>query len=292
MLACCCLLIQRPLKLGFESRFMSPVDADGPLGVPVSNGKVDLSPDRCAVLVPFQGRIVGQCQSALLELEKRGYTVRRVEGYSAIDQARNQIASDALADGFQETLWVDSDVGFVPNDVERIRRHGLPVVCGIYPKKGKRELAIHILPGTPGLRFGINGGLHELLYGGTGFLHIRRSVYDMMIDRLGLPVCNEHAKRPMWPFFLPMVRTAPLLKAASTSSMENTTEIAPPLDNKKGHWYLAEDFAFCHRARLCGIPIIADTSVRLWHIGDYAYSWEDAGIDRDRFSDFDFQFSG
>ncbi len=30
------------------------------------------------------------------------------------------------------------------------------------------------------------------------------------------------------------------------------------------------------------------TSIRLWHIGDYAYSWEDAGIDRQRFGDFHF----
>ena len=61
-----------------------------------------LSPNRCAVLVPFQGRIVSKCQTALLELERRGYVVRQMEGYSAIDQARNQMGSDALADGFQE----------------------------------------------------------------------------------------------------------------------------------------------------------------------------------------------
>jgi hypothetical protein len=105
-----------------------------------------------------------------------------------IDQARNQIASDVLADGFQETLWIDSDVGFDPDDVDKIRRHGLPIVCGIYPKKGKREPAIHILPGTPRLRFGIHGGLHELLYGGTGFLHARRAVYETMIELLDLPI--------------------------------------------------------------------------------------------------------
>lgn len=257
---------------------MSLIEFDGPLGIPTCNESCDLSAKRCAVLVPFQGRIVSQCQSALLELERRGYVVRRVEGYSAIDQARNQIGSDALADGFQETLWIDSDVGFNPDDIEKVRKHGLPITCGIYPKKGKRELAIHILPGTPSLRFGVHGGLHELLYGGTGFLHVRRNVYETMIEKLSLPVCNEHANRPMWPFFQPMIRTAPARSA---------DEMQP----RKGHWYLAEDYAFCHRARLCGIPIIADTTIRLWHVGDYSYSWEDAGIDRQRFGDFDFQFS-
>ena len=103
-----------------------------------------------------------------------GYVVRRVEGYSAIDQARNQLASDALRDGFAETLWIDSDVGFDPDDVEKLRRHGLPITCGIYPKKGQRELAMHVLPGTQRFQFGVQGGLHEILYAAAGFLHIRR----------------------------------------------------------------------------------------------------------------------
>jgi hypothetical protein len=85
---------------------MNQIDNDGPIRLPGNDILPDLCPGRCAVLVPFQGRIVSRCQSALLELERRGYVVRRLEGYSAIDQARNQIASDALADGFQETLWI------------------------------------------------------------------------------------------------------------------------------------------------------------------------------------------
>ena len=53
-----------------------------------------------------------------------------------------------------------------------------------------------------------------------------------------------------------------------------------------GHWYLAEDYAFCERARQCGFKIMADTSIRLWHIGEYAYGWEDAGRDLERFETF------
>ena len=257
-------------------------DHDLPLGLPSPAARIDSSPGRCVVLVPFQGRIVSKCQAGLLELERRGYVVRRVEGYSAIDQARNQMSSDALADGFDETLWIDSDVGFEPNDVEKLRRQGLPLTCGIYPKKGKRELAIHILPGTERLRFGVHGGLHEILYGGMGFLHVRREVYETIARQLELPVCNEHSGRPLWPFFQPLIRSAP----------RQAGEVADPEAARKGHWYLAEDYAFCHRARQCGIPIIADTTIRLWHIGDYGYSWEDAGIDRQRFADYDYRFEG
>jgi hypothetical protein len=53
--------------------------------------------------------------------------------------------------------------------------------------------------------------------------------------------------------------------------------------------YLAEDFAFSHRARAAGFKIYADTTVRLGHIGRYAFSWEEAGTSTNRYATFHFQ---
>ena len=225
-----------------------------PAAAGVAPVRSDSRPAACVILVPHTGSIHPECDDALKELERRGYPVRRVGGFSAIDQGRNQLATDALFEGFQETLWIDSDIGFHPDSVERLRSHGLPIACGIYPKKGTPGLACHVGPGTPALLFGRRGGLVEITYAGAGFLHVRREVYFTMQAKLGLPVCNEGFGRPMIPFFQPLVR---------------------PLD--AGHWYLAEDFAFCERARQCGYMIRADTTIRLWHIGNYRYGWEDAG---------------
>jgi hypothetical protein len=226
-----------------------------------------LDPRRCAILVPFSGFIHQECDDALKELERRGYQVRRVGGYAAIDQGRNQMATDALRDGFAETLWIDSDVAFHPDSIEQLRSHGEPIVCGIYPQKGKRALACHVMPGAPSMTFGKHGGLVELLYAGTGFLLIRREVYLAVQRKLNLPMCNERFGHPMIPFFQPLIR---------------------PIED--GYWYLAEDYAFCHRARECGFRVLADTSIRLWHIGQYRYGWEDAGIDRQRFGAFTLNF--
>jgi hypothetical protein len=226
-----------------------------------------LDPRRCAVLVPFQGFIHHDCEHALKELERRGYHVRRVGGFAAIDQGRNQIATDALREGFEETLWIDSDVGFHPDDVDKLRRHGLPIVCGIYPQKGKLALASHVMPGTPRMTFGRDGGLVEILFAGAGFLLIRREVYLTIQQQLGMPICNERFGHPMIPYFHPMLR---------------------PTDD--GTWYLAEDYAFCERARQCGFKIFADTTIRLWHVGTYRYGWEDAGMERPRFESFTLNF--
>lgn len=114
--------------------------------------------DQCVILVPHGGQIVSGCEDSLNVLEERGYTVRRVPGYSQIDVARNEIASKAVLDGFLETIWIDADIGFHPDAVEKLRAHNLPIVCGIYPKKGKREFAISTLPGTKKITFGNNGG--------------------------------------------------------------------------------------------------------------------------------------
>ena len=226
-----------------------------------------MDPRRCVILVPFSGYIHQECDNGLKELERRGYRVRRVGGYAAIDQGRNQMATNALLEGYEETLWIDSDIGFHPDSVDQLRAHDLPIACGIYPQKGKRALACHIMPGTPSIHFGRQGNLVELLYAGAGFLLIRREVYLSMQRQLELPVCNERFGNPMFPFFLPMIRRI-----------------------EEGHWYLAEDYAFCQRARDCGYRIFADASIRLWHIGTYRYGWEDAGMERQRFGTFTLNF--
>jgi hypothetical protein len=50
-------------------------------------------PSKCVVLVPVASMIEPACDDALYELERRGYQVRRVRGYAAIDQGRNQMAT-------------------------------------------------------------------------------------------------------------------------------------------------------------------------------------------------------
>jgi Sulfotransferase domain len=224
---------------------------------------------RCVVLVPYTGSIEPECEEALKELERRGYAVRRVRGFAAIDQARNQLATDAIIDGYEETFWIDSDIGFHPDAVDRLRSHQQPIVCGIYPQKGKRSLACHALVGTPHLKFGKDGALNEILYAGTGFLLVRREVYLRMQRELGLPACNERFGHPMVPYFQPLVHA-----------------------DEDGAWYLAEDYAFCQRAHTCGYRILADTSIRLWHIGKHRYGWEDAGVDRQRYPAFTLHLEG
>jgi hypothetical protein len=150
-----------------------------------------LPASRCVVLVPVDGAIDPGCEDALRELERRGYAVWRVRGYAAVDAARNQMANDALAQGFDELIWIDSDIVFDPDDVDKLRRHDLPLVCGLYPKKACRQFACAFLPDTRQVSFGVRGGLTEILYCGFGFVPTRRLLYETMQQQLGLTLCNQ-----------------------------------------------------------------------------------------------------
>src|SRR5262249_17478654 len=139
-----------------------------------------------------------------------------------------------------------------PQSVARLRAHGKPIVAGLYPKKVEKRLTSQLLPGTEKLTFGEGGGLVEVLYAATGFLHTRRQVYLDIQRGRGLPGCRQAGGRPVVPYFLPMV-----------------------VPRGEGHVYLGDDYAFCERARQCGYRVFADTTVRLQHIGMYGYGWED-----------------
>jgi hypothetical protein len=225
-------------------------------------------PARCVVLVPVAGFIEPGCERGLAGLEARGYAVRRVRGYADIDLGRSQMATDALADGFEELMWIDADIAFNPDDVDRLRSHGLPIVCGLYAKKGPRALACQTLPGTGRIDFGPDARPFEIRYAGFGFVLTHRRVYGSVRERQALPECDAGTGRTVVPYFMPLLQ-----------------------QEAGGPWYLAEDYAFCERARRSGWRVMADPAVRLWHIGTHRYSWEDAGSDRLRYGRYTFHIN-
>jgi hypothetical protein len=224
---------------------------------------------RCVILVPAGRSIEPHCDFSLRQLEAQGYTVRRLYGFAQIDVARNRLAAEAIADGFEELMWIDSDIAFEPRSVQRLRLHGLPIVAGLYPKKIEKAWASQFLPDQRTLTLGEGGGLIEVLYAAAGFLLVRRQVFLDVQRHEQLPACSWEGGPATTPFFLPMVITS-----------------------GGAHIYLGEDFAFCERARRCGFKIIVDTTIRLQHIGIYGYSWEDVGGGLPRYPSYEVRLPG
>jgi hypothetical protein len=223
----------------------------------------------CVVLVPVARYVEPPCEQALRGLEQAGYTVRRVWGHSDIARGRSIMATEALAEGFEELMWIDADVVFAPADVDRLRGHGVPLVGGVYPLKGKRRLALTLLEKEQVLVFGKGGGLIEVKHVATGFLYTHRSVYEAIQEHHRLPVCRAEKPCGVVPYFLSVIA-----------------------EEGGVHSYLSEDFSFCYRARAAGLKVLADTAFRLGHVGAYTYSWEDAGREVQRGPSFKMSIRG
>jgi hypothetical protein len=97
--------------------------------------------------------------------------------------------------------------------------------------------------------------LYPLVHAPAGFLRVHAPLLRRLIAELDLPRCDLHAGRGTWPFFLPMVVPDP----------------------RRGLIYLGDDRAFSYRLAQIGVTPMADTSIRLWRFGRYAFGWEDAG---------------
>jgi hypothetical protein len=231
---------------------------------PVRNGRPRQA-SKSVVLVPHLNGIEAPCEAGLGDLEKAGVRVIRRQGSSQIDQARSEMVSDALHDGYETILFIDADIGFAATDALRLLSRREPVISGVYAKKGPREVASSFAEDVKQVIFGPTApGLYPLKFAATGFLRIRSEVLREMVSRLDLPLCNTVWGRGFWPFFLPMV-----------------------VSQGDGRFhYLGEDWSFSYRLKQIGVTPMADTSFRLWHYGPYGYSWEEAGTEHPRYQSF------
>jgi hypothetical protein len=228
---------------------------------------------RVVVLCPFLTHIEPLCERGLRAAETAGFEVRRYAATAAVDRTRADAATAALADGADALVWVDSDVAFTVDELRALCGHGAPLIGGLYPKKGVRDFAAHFLPETREFGVGDAGSVFEVRYLGAGFLHVARAVFDDVRRHFGLPVCNTRFGAATVPYFLPMV--------------------VPDRDGPPGsYWYLGEDYAFCERARQAGHRVLVDSTLRLGHVGSYAYGWEDAGTAVPRVTGARFRLGG
>jgi FkbM family methyltransferase len=213
---------------------------------------------RVFLAVPVYGGVDPHFFCSMLNLvapqdPPRSYSmrVRTLIGDSLVSRARNALAAEFLRGDCSHLLFVDSDLVFSPEHVERLLSHEVPIVAGCYPKK-QRKLAwvANLLdpPGEPDAR-----GLHSVKYAGTGFLCIAREVFEAMVARwpeIEYDPDDGEAQGPYWDFFAVGPWTCPRTGRRR---------------------YLSEDWWFCQRALDLGYEVLMDTHVVLKHSGGMVY---------------------
>lgn len=189
-----------------------------------------------------------------------------------ISRARNTLVGQFLRDPRATHLFfIDSDIGFTPEQVTRLVNARRDVVAGVYPIKTQRwdeaararlaageslETAGLVYVGEPsqGAARREENGFVTADYAGTGFMLIQRHVLERMIA--AYPETRyRHA------FILSNVAPDGGFDYALFD-----TEIDPDTEA-----YLSEDYTFCRRWRLLGGTIWLDLHARLSHTGHHEF---------------------
>jgi hypothetical protein len=226
-----------------------------------------------------------ECITALQKKSPFEFEIHYKQG-DGIARSRNILTAKFLKTDCTHLLFIDCDLIFSAEQIERLLKHDLPVVAGFYPKKqeGKLEWVVNTLLENPAPNA---EGLQRVKYAGTGFLMIRRDVFEKMIlDYPEIAYREDYGARELAYDFWAMAPYGPScaesrLKVvrqrianfdrkniADISIVELAEILNAPLGESR---YLSEDWYFCQRWLDMGNDILMDTHIILRHIGTAIY---------------------
>jgi hypothetical protein len=206
-------------------------------------------------------------QSAIRAKPNVEFKVLLRDGDALITRARANLMTQFLDDPTAtHFLFVDADIGFQPNQVFRLIESGADVVAALYPIKrvnwDKARRAIETgKPNVPAASLDyvleindpdnvvVVNGFARVRYAGTGFLMIRRHVFEKMCAAYpSLQFFREHS-------------------IDALAGSPNRFALFECMIDPNSKTYLSEDFAFCQRWTDLGGEIWADLESRLDHVG-------------------------
>jgi hypothetical protein len=231
------------------------------------------------IATPCYGGLVTQSYlQSILALQQHapqaGYdlTLALLAHDALISRARNTLVGQFLAEPRATHLFfIDSDIGFTPDQVSRLVEARKDIVAGLYPLKTERwdeaaharlaagegvETAGLVYVGEPcqGPARREENGFVTADYAGTGFMLIQRHVIERMI-----------AAYPETRY-----RHAFILSNDAAEGRFNYALFDTMIDPET-EAYLSEDYTFCRRWRLLGGTIWLDLRAMLSHTGAHEF---------------------
>ena len=227
----------------------------------------------------YGGQCFGFYTQSLLQLQKMcdaaniDVTFSFMFNESLITRARNGLAKGFLNSECTHLLFIDADIRFNPGDILPMLAADKEVICGIYPKKEINwtlvrkaindglpndklqyctgSFVVNLVDYAPEKTVPINEPV-EIWNGGTGFMLIKREVFEKLSDHVPSYINNVADLSGT-------LKTEPI-KEFFTTIIEEETNIL-----------LSEDYYFCKLARKHGMKIWAAPWVKLAHVGTYAF---------------------
>jgi hypothetical protein len=180
------------------------------------------------------------------------WTVETMTNESLISRARNTLAAKFLnTEGSTHLMFIDADIGWEPWHLLVMLNHDKDVVGGLYPMK---SLPVKwCVNGIPNADQNDPSGLIEVTKTGTGFLLIKRDVFEKL---------NAHpAVKP----FINDIGLDPALNPYMKTYFDTAVR-----ENR----YYSEDWTFCENWRDIGGKVFVDKRVLLKHTGTYVFDYQ------------------
>ena len=154
-----------------------------------------------------------------------------------------------LEDDSPYFISIDRDMEFLPKDIDLLLSalETYELVGGCYVVRDGSDLACSSPPSHSPLK--LDGKLYEVKYMSTGFMGVRRELFERVIKELELPLLTI-AGKPAYPFF----------------------EDRAYKDPDWGWMWLSEDYEFSRKARLVGAIPMLHTGIWLGHIGSITWT--------------------
>jgi hypothetical protein len=244
---------------------------------------------KLSILTPMYGGacMAGYCVgmvdlACLLTRAGIDFDVLTLTNESLIQRARNVLVHGALADArTSHILFVDADVGFDAQDVLRLlelqaERAEADVVCAAYSRKavewervreaalqGQRDLAasasstfVQGLDGPLDVGQLRHEALMEIRRAGTGFMLIRRNVFDTLQTQALVGHYRNNSG---------------MLGLAFAQAGERITAYFDCVVDPQDGTLISEDYYFCDMWRRAGGHLYVAPWIRLSHCGTFNY---------------------
>jgi hypothetical protein len=180
------------------------------------------------------------------------WTVETMTNESLISRARNTLTAKFLhTKESTHLMFIDADIGWEPWHLLVMLNHDKDVVGGLYPMK---SLPVKwCVNGIPDADQNDPSGLIEVTKTGTGFLLMKRHVFDKL---------NAHpAVKP----FINDIGLDPVLNPYMKTYFDTAVR-----ENR----YYSEDWTFCENWRDIGGQVFVDKRVLLKHTGTYVFDYQ------------------
>ena len=189
--------------------------------------------------IPTMDTMVLPFVASLTYMQRVGMSRVTFLSNSLVYEARNMLAAEAIDTGAERVLWLDSDMCFGVDLMQRLAARldeGLDFVTGLYFRR--------LLPTQPILAKTLErtstGKCIKEVYDD----YPKDSLFEIAASGFGVTMCTTKMLKDVYDHF---------------------GKPFEPMPN------IGEDFSFCYRARQLGYKLYCDSSIKADHVGLFCY---------------------